>query len=196
MGEPSHDNPSIPHMKLLDQTTAVCQIFTYKEGILSALAFDLRISVTSFIVELGDDNTLIEARFDAASLHVDCALADGIERRDLLTEASKKEIDQSILKDVLDAATYRFITFSSRSVTKEDSSYRIKGILTLHGISREMTFTARNEGNYYKAEAWLNLPEFGIKPFSALFGAIKIKPDILIKTALPIGNVQVKQNKE
>ena len=113
MGEQSRDNPLIPNMKLFDQTTAVCQIFTYKEGILSALAFDLRISVTSFIVELGDDNTLIEARFDAASLHVDCAMADGIEKKDLLTDASKKEIDQSILKDVLDATTYRFITFSS-----------------------------------------------------------------------------------
>jgi hypothetical protein len=108
--------------------------------------------------------------------------------------ASKREIDQNILKKVLDAATYRSITFSSRSVTKEDSSYRIRGILTLNGISREMTFTAHNEGNYYVAEAWLNLPEFRIKPFSAFFGAIKIKPDILIKTALPAGKVQVKQN--
>ena len=174
-------------MKLFDQTTSVCQIFTYKEGILSTLAFDLRISVTSFNIELGDDDTLLEARFDAASLHVDCAMVDGIEKKDLLTEASKKEIDQSILKDVLDATTYRFITFSSRSVTKEDSSYRIKGILTLHGISREMTFTARNERNYYVAEVWLNLPEFGIKPFSALFGMLRIKPGIFIKTALPLG---------
>jgi hypothetical protein len=71
-------------MKLFDQTTAVCQIFTFKEGILSTLAFDLRISVTSFVVELGDDDTVIEARFDAASLHVDFALSDGIEKRDLL----------------------------------------------------------------------------------------------------------------
>jgi hypothetical protein len=174
-------------MKRFDQTSASCQIFTYKEGLLSVLAHDLRINVTSFVVELGDDDTLIDASFDAGSLHVDCAMVDGLERRDLLSEASMKEIDENILKDVLDAATYRFITFSSGSVTKEDSAYLIKGSLTLHGISREITLTARNEGNYYVAEARLDLPEFGIKPFSALFGAIRIKPGIFIRTALPLG---------
>jgi hypothetical protein len=173
-------------MKHFDQESAICQIFTYKAGLFSALAHDLRINVTSFVVELGDDDTLIDARFDAGSLHVDCAMVDSLERRDLLSEVSIKEIDENILKDVLDAATYRFITFSSKSVTKEDSSFLIKGTLTIHGISREMTFTARNEGNYYVAEAWLNLPEFGIKPFSALFGAIRIKPDIFTRTALPL----------
>jgi hypothetical protein len=173
-------------MRRFDQTTATCQIFTYKEGLLSVLAYDLRINVTSFIVELGDDESLIDARFDAASLHVDCAMVDGIEKRDLLSGANKKDIDENILKDVLDAATHRFITFSSASVKKEDSSYQIKGTLTLHGISREMTFTARNEANHYVAEAWLNLPKFGIRPFSALFGAIRIKPDIFIRTALAL----------
>jgi hypothetical protein len=160
---------------------------TYKEGLFSVLAHDLRINVTSFVIELGDDDTMIDARFDAASLHVDCAMVEDVERRDLLSEANKKDIDENILKDVLDTATYRFITFGSASVTKEDSSYLIKGTLTLHGVSREMTFTARNDGSYYVAEAWLNLPEFGIKPFSALFGAIRIKPDIFIKTSLPLG---------
>jgi hypothetical protein len=174
-------------MRRFDQTSATCQIFTYKEGILSALAYDLRINVASFIVELGDDDTMIDAQFDATSLHVDCAMVDGIERRDLLSESNKKDIDGNILKDVLDTETYRFITFSSASVKKEDSSYLIKGTLAIHGISRVMTFTARNEDNYYVAEAWLNLPEFNIKPFSAFFGAIKIKPDIFIRTALAVG---------
>jgi hypothetical protein len=173
-------------MKQFDQTLATCQIFTYKEGLFSVLAHDLRINVTSFVIDLGDDDTLIDARFDAGSLHVDCAMLDGIERRDLLSEKDKKEIDENILKDVLDAATYRYISFSSKSVTKEDSSYRIKGTLTLHGIEKDIVFTARNEGEYHIAEAWLHLPDFSIKPFSTLFGAIRIKPDILIRVSLPL----------
>ena len=168
-------------MKRFDRTSATCQIFTFKEGLLSVLAHDLRINVTSFVVELSDDETMIDARFDAGSLHVDCAMVDGAERRDLLSEKSMKEIDENILKDVLDAATYRSISFTSRSVTKEDSSYKIGGTLTLHGEAREIILTARNDGQYYVAEAWLRLPDFGIKPFSALFGAIKIKPDVLIR---------------
>jgi len=172
-------------MKRYDQTSATCQIFTYKEGLLSVLAHDLRINVTSFAIELGDNDTSINARFDAGSLRADCAMADGVERRDLLSPESMKEIDDNILKDVLDAAAHRYVFFCSASVTKEDSSYLIRGTLTLRGKEKEIIFTARNEDGCYVAEARLNLPDFGIKPFSALFGAIKIKPHILIKVALP-----------
>lgn len=173
-------------MKSFDQTSATCQIFTYKEGLLSTLAHDLRINVTSFVIELDDSDTSINARFEAGSLHVDCAMADGVERRDLLSRESMKEIDDNILKDVLDAATHRYIFFCSASVTKEDSSYRIKGTLTLRSREKEILFAARNEDGHYFAEAWLNLPDFGIKPFSALFGAIRIKPDILIRIIIPL----------
>jgi hypothetical protein len=172
-------------MKHFDQTSATCQIFTYKEGPLAVLAHDLRITVTSFVIEVGDDYTLVDARFDAGSLHVDCAMVDGVERRDLLSLESMKEIDENILKDVLDAATYRYISFRSASVTKEDSSYRITGTLSLCGKEREILFTVQDKGNYYEAEMRLHLPDFGIKPFSALFGAIRIKPDILIRMTIP-----------
>jgi hypothetical protein len=175
------------HMRRFDQTSATCQIFTYKEGPLSVLAHDLRINVTSFVIELGDNDASINARFDAGSLRVDCAMADGVERRDLLGRESMKEIDDNILKDVLAAAYHRYIFFCSSSVTREDSSYRIRGTLTLRGREKDMLFTARDEDGYYVAEARFNLPDFGIKPFSALFGAIRIKPDILIKAALPLG---------
>ncbi len=173
-------------MKLFDQTSATCRIFTYKEGLLSALAHDLRINVTSFVIELSDDDTSINARFDAGSLHADCAMVDGVERRDLLSPESLKEIDDNILRDVLDAASHRYIFFCSDSVTKEDSSYLIRGTLTLRGKPKQILFTARTEDGFYVAETVLNLPDFGIRPFSALFGAIKIKPHILIRVALPL----------
>ena len=172
-------------MKRFDQSSAKCQIFTYKEGLLSTLAHDLRINVTSFVVELGDNDDSINARFDAGSLHVDCAMADGVERRDLLSGKSMKEIDDNILKDVLYAATHRYIFFCSASVITDDSFYRIKGTLTLRGKGKEILLTAQNEDKYYVAEARLRLPDFGIKPFSALFGAIRIKPDVLIRIMIP-----------
>ncbi len=168
-------------MKRFDQNSATCQVFTYKEGLFSALAHDLRINVTHFIIELSDDDASIDGRFDALSLHVDCAMVDGVERRDLLSAVSLKEIDENIVKDVLDAATYRSISFDSTSVTKENSTYRISGILTLRGNDRAILFTVRKEGEHHIAETWLHLPDFGIKPFSALFGTIKIKPDVLIR---------------
>ncbi len=176
----------IGQMKRFDRSSARCQIFTYKEGLLSPLAHDLRIDVGTFAVELGDDN-MISAVFDADSLRVDSAVVEGALRPDLLSEADREEIDGSILKDVLHAETYRQISFSSLSVKKEDSTHLVTGILSLHGTRKEITFAVRLEGGYYVADACLHVPDFGIKPFSALFGAVRIKPDILIRVMLPAG---------
>ncbi len=171
-------------MKRFDRSSAKCRIFTYKEGLLSPLAHDLRIDVGSFLVEL-DDKNMINSVFDAGSLRVDCAMVDGVERPDLLSDVDRKEIDRSILKDVLHAEAYPKITFSSLSVQEEDSTHLVTGILSLHGIDKEITFTVRSQENYYVADACLHMPDFGIKPFSALFGAVRIKPDILIRVMLP-----------
>jgi polyisoprenoid-binding protein YceI len=112
-------------------------------------------------------------------------LVDGVERPDLLGEEAKKEIDSNIIKDVLNADIYREIILTSSSVTKEDSSYLVKGTLTVHGVTRDITFTVREEGGFYIADVKLNLPDFGIRPFSAMFGMIKIRPDVLVRVLAP-----------
>jgi hypothetical protein len=168
-----------------DQSTAICHVFTYKEGLLSTLGHDLRIAVTSFIVEVTDDARAVKARFDAGSLHVECAMVDGAERPKILTSSDKREIDRNIVKQVLETGTFKDIFFDSSSVTKEDSSYNVKAALTLHGRTREISLAVRKEDNYYVADFRLHLPDFGIKPFSALFGTLKIKPDILVRVMIP-----------
>lgn len=172
-------------MRHFDQSSAVCHVFTYKEGLLSTFAYDLRISVASFTVELGEDEHFIDARFDASSLHVDCAMVNGAERQDILSTWEKETIDRNIIRDVLNSDTYRDILLSSSSVTREDSTYFVKASLTLHGTTRSVSFTVRTENGYHVAEVWLHLPDFGIKPFSAFLGTIKLKPDILIRAMIP-----------
>lgn len=172
------------HMKRFDQNSATCQIFTYKEGLFSALAHDLLINVTSFVIELSDD-AHVDSRFDAGSLRVDCAMAEGMKRPDILSAANLKEIDDNTFKEVMNAATFKLIFFSSKSVVKEDSSYRVVGTLTLHGNNREITFTVKKEDGCHVAEVRLHLPDYGIKPFSALFGAMKVKPDVLVRITVP-----------
>jgi len=168
-----------------DQSTATCHVFTYKEGLLSTLGHDLRIAVTSFTVEVADDARAVKARFDAGSLHVDCAMIDGAEKPKILTSSDKREIDRNIVKQVLETRTFKDIVFDSSSVTKEDSSYNIRAALTLHGRTKEISLPVRKEDNCHIADFRLHLPDFGIKPFSALFGTLKIKPDILIRVTIP-----------
>jgi hypothetical protein len=172
-------------MRQFDQSSAECQVFTYKEGLLSRFAHDLRISVTSFVIVLGQDHGSIEASFDAESLLVDCAMVNGVARPDLLAAREKEEINLNIMRDVLDTRTFREIHLKSSSVAREDSAYVVTAALTLHGATREISFAVNRGGGQYIADVRLNLPDFGIKPFTALFGTLRIRPDILIRVMIP-----------
>lgn len=168
-----------------DQSSSRCYVFTYKEGLLSGFGHDLRVAVTSFIIELAEDAGSIRARFDADSLRVDCAMKNGETLPGALTTSDRNEIDEAILKKVLETDRYKDIVMVSSSVMREDSSYKIDAALTLHGRTREISFTVRKEEARHIADFWLHLPDFGIEPFSTLFGMIRIKPDILVRVIIP-----------
>ena len=172
-------------MKHFDQSSASCQVYIYKEGLLSSVAHDLRINVTSFIVDLDEKEHFLKARFAADSLRVDCAIVDGQEKPGILNSREKEEIERIMIRDVLDGHRYKEFLLTSSLITKDESTYSVKALLALHGTEREITFTAKNGGEYYLAEVHIHLPDYGIKPFSALFGAIKIKSDILIRVRVP-----------
>jgi hypothetical protein len=171
-----------------DQTTARCRIFAYKDGLLSPFAHDVCIDVGLFSIEL-EGESMIDASFDADSLRAYCAMVGEEERPDLLSDADRKQIDRSIREEVLHSETYRLISFRSESVERQDSTYLVKGVIRLHGREKEITFIVKLKGESRIAEARLHLPDYGIKPFSTLFGAVRIKPDILIRVLLPAGDV-------
>lgn len=178
-------------MRRFDQSSAVCQIFTYKEGLLSPFAHDLRIKVTSFVIEVGGKDHLIRAFFDAGSLRVDCAMENGREMPDLLSPKDRKEINESIVKEVLDAETYPDISLSSSSVIREDSKYLVSGKLSMHNRDRDISFfVQKTDSACYTSDVKLHLPDFGIKPFSTLLGAVRIKPDILIHIEIPTDSIE------
>ena len=177
-------------MQRFDQSTAICQIFTYKEGILSYLAHDLRINVTSFTITVGGKDHFLEAYDDTRSLRVDCAMENGRERPDLLSSRDRTDIDNNIIKDVLHSDKYPDSILLSSSVKKDGVNYLLKADLTLAGRKQEISFEVRKEdGTRYATDVRLQLPDFGIKPFSALFGAIKIKPDILVHIEIPTDSI-------
>jgi hypothetical protein len=177
-------------MQRVDQSTAVCQIFTYKAGMLSGLAHDLRISVTSFVIDLGGTDQFISARFSARSLLVDCAMVNGRERPDILSLRDHDDINNNIIREVLHTETYPEIVLLSSSVNKQETDYLVTGQLGLYGQTREISLVVRREDKrQYVADVCLHLPDFGITPFSTLFGAIRIRPDILIHIAIPAEHV-------
>src|SRR5262245_51169697 len=116
-----------------DASSAECLVFTYKDGLLSAIAHDLKIRVTKFSIEVDEATRAIAATFDATSLRVVGAMRDGAESPGTLTTENKRQIEENIARDVLDARRYPEICFVSSGVQETGDTYVIKGRLALHG---------------------------------------------------------------
>lgn len=172
-------------MVRFDASSAECLVFTCKEGLLSAVAHDLKLRVNKFVITVDEQTRAIEARFDAASLRVVCTMRGGTEWAAGLSAANKREIETNIARDVLAVHSFPEIVFVSTAVQEKTRVYVIKGTLDLHGTQRAITVQARKEGQRYVAEAQLHQPDFGIRPYTALLGTLKVQPDVTVRVSVP-----------
>jgi hypothetical protein len=171
-------------MRRYDASNAECLVFTFKEGLASALAHDLKLRVTDFAIEVDEERHAVEARFAPRSLRVVCAMAGGRESPGALAANDHEKIEENIVRDVLEADRYPEIRFSSAQVARETGGYRVVGSLALHGRAREVSLVVREEAGRLVTEVELHQPDFGIRPYSALFGALKVRPDVKLRVSV------------
>lgn len=158
-------------------------VYTFKEGFLSAVAHDLLIEVTGFSVKLhipaGDIRfASVEAEIQANSLKVICAMKDGLQRHDLLKEKDKSDIEEATFKDVLHSDRHPVINFRSTNIQERDGAYHVEGELALHGVTRPAAFSVKTTGKDLKGKFILSQKDYGIKPYKALLGTLKVKNEI------------------
>lgn len=178
-------------MPQFDATRADCTVFTYKEGILSAIAHDLEIVVSQFHIEVDEQTLAIRATFASNSLRVRHAIEHG-KPHPSLRDKDRREIEANIIKDVLKANQYPQIRFQSQEIHSTDANallaYQVKGELELVGVRRTINFPIVRDDSKLVAEVRLHQPDFGIKPYRAALGALKIKPDVLVHVSVPWPN--------
>jgi polyisoprenoid-binding protein YceI len=91
----------------------------------------------------------------------------------------------NIARDVLEPGKYPEISFRSRSVERTGSTVRVQGSLDLHGVRRDIAFDARQQGDRWVARVPVNQPDFRIKPYQALLGALRVKPEVVVEVSVP-----------
>ncbi len=62
---------------------------------------------------------------------------------------------------------------------------RVQGALSLRGIERPLSLTARAVAGAWTAEVDLSQPDYGIKPFTAMLGTLKVKPVVRVQLRVP-----------
>jgi polyisoprenoid-binding protein YceI len=162
----------------LGPDTATLSVRTGRAGAAAKAGHDLVIHVTSWEAELvvGEDpaDTSIELAADATSLRV----VEGTGGVQALGDDDVANIHQTIDDEVLERQEIRFR--STRVQTESGGSrIRAEGDLTLVGETQPIAFElAIGDAGALSASAVVTQTAWGIKPYSALFGALKVKDEV------------------
>jgi hypothetical protein len=156
-----------------DEGSADCRVFTFKDGMLSPLGHDLELRVSRFTIDVSDDRSRVEASFAADSLRVVAGSGGAVP----LLDRDRKSIEETMRDEILQARRHPKIEFRSSAI----SDAEIRGTLTLVGRSREIGCAREVQGAEQSVTAQIHQPDFGIKPYRAMLGALRIKPDVTVR---------------
>jgi polyisoprenoid-binding protein YceI len=145
---------------------------TGRKGAAAKAGHDLLIHVTAWqaTLRLAEDpaDTSIELEADATSLRV----REGTGGMQSLGDDDKANIHTTIDDEVLKRQA---IAFRSTQVTGADGRLSVQGDLTLVGTTRPLAFDlALGDDGRLTGAAVVKQSEWGMKPYSALFGALKV----------------------
>jgi polyisoprenoid-binding protein YceI len=158
------------------------RVFTFKDGLLARLAHDLRLHVERFSIRREGEQ--VHAEFDPDSLVIDGVMVGGRCDPDVLDRGDRAKIGETIRGTILDVARRRTIEFHGRVQAREDGGVRIDGELHLVGVRRPLGFVATRRGDRLIASVTLRPSEWGIAPYKALAGAIRLQDRVVVELDL------------
>ncbi|MEA2468903.1 MAG: hypothetical protein QOJ57_3029 [Thermoleophilaceae bacterium] len=157
---------------------------TKRTGAAAKAGHNLLIHVTSWeaTIELGEETSIV-LEADGGSLRV----REGTGGMQALQDEDRANIEQTIDDEVLEGQP---ITFRSSAVEPagDAAGLSVHGELTLLGATRPLTFdVAMTAHGELRAVAVVKQTDWGMKPYSGLFGALKVvdEVEVGIEATLP-----------
>jgi len=153
---------------------------TGRTGAVAKAGHDLLLHVTGWegTLEIGSDPapSRLEVRADGGSLKVQ----QGTGGMQALDEDDKANIEQTIDDEVLRRDQ---ITFRSTDVAPAGDGLRVTGDLTLLGRTAPLALDVAVDDGTITAAGVIRQTDFGMKPYSALFGALKVADEVRVSLA-------------
>ncbi len=151
---------------------------THRTGAAAKAGHDLLLHVTAWRgeVEIGQDGAPAAVAFEADTTSF--RVIDGTGGIQALGDDDRASIVQTIDEEVLGRAS---IAFRSTAVEETGPSvFRVEGELTLVGETRPLAVEVTASDGGLHASAVVVQSSWGIKPYSALFGALKVADDVAV----------------
>ncbi|MDQ1498404.1 MAG: hypothetical protein QOI86_1744 [Actinomycetota bacterium] len=160
------------------------RVKTGRQGMASKVGHDLTLEAgnwkATLVVDGDPSRSEVKATIEPRSLEVTAATGGAKPVSDKDKKDIKKNISGLLGNDS--------ITFTSTSVNVNDTKVKAEGSLSIAGQSRPVTLdlTATPDGRL-SGSMTIVQSQFGIKPFSAMMGALKVKDEVEVNldVALP-----------
>lgn len=156
---------------------------TSRTGFGRRAGHDLTIEATRWaadaVVNTADPGqSSVTVTVDAGSLEV----REGTGGLKPLTGSDRAEIKRTICDECLYTGEHPQITFTSTEVTGKPESFVITGNLTIRGRTQPVTVQASADGNgRIRGSATIAQSRWGIKPYSAFGGMLKVADEVRIE---------------
>jgi YceI-like domain len=162
----------------LGPENATLAVRTERAGAAAKAGHDLLIHVTvweaTLVVADDPSGTTMELTADATSLRV----IEGSGGIQALGDEDVASIHQTIDDEVL---RRQDIGFRSTSVQADGDTLRAQGELTIVGNTQPVEFDlVSGDAGALRGSAVVTQTAFGVKPYSALFGALKVKDEVQV----------------
>ena len=178
----TEEKSEVVHYRLVaEESNFTVQAFA--EGLLSAFGHDPVIAIREFSGAV----QFVPETFEAASLEVTIDVNSLTVVGDV-KEKDRADMERTMREVVLEVHKYPEITFSSTNISAskiaaERYRTRIIGDLTLHGVTQKNLWisaetTVKDDGLRAQGQFTLKQTDFGIKPYAAVGGTIKLKNEL------------------
>ena len=133
----------------------------------------------------GDEPSTLSFRTAVSSLEV----VSGEGGVKALSDKDTRQIKDSALES-LSASRHPDITFESSKVSPRSGGYDVDGELSIAGVSQPCTLDLNVERSGGNASVEASVPvvqtTFGVKPYSAMMGGLKVKDQVEVRLSLSV----------
>lgn len=152
---------------------------TTRTGLGAKAGHDLTIEVTRWHGDATVDpaGSSVTVEVDAESF----AVREGTGGVKPLTGADREEIRKILREKILRTGRHPTITFRSTRVDGTAESFRIEGDLTIVGVTRPVVMQCSLAEDRVHGSATIVQSQWGIRPYSAFFGALKVNDEVAVR---------------
>lgn len=172
----------------LGPETGKLQVKTTRAGMAAKVGHDLTIEAQSWTGRAEVDPEHPETSSVTVEMEVDSlTVLEGTGGIKPLSGSDRKEIQRNIQRKILHTDKHPTITFTSTAVSGTPEDFAVEGQLTIVGQAQPVTLHGTLAGGRATGTASVVQSRWGIKPFTAFLGALKLNDEVTVEFDVPVG---------